>query len=121
MLRTRATEVDFRSCAVYHRNKKTGLSDGVRVPRMCDGWRISTFGRITPAKVLERLFWSLFGASAEKLSLLDRSTTYLFEMCGKENKVYSSSIDRGDVRVLQPLTRLFKQKPQVVTDYDFDR
>ncbi len=78
--------------AVYHRSKKTGLSEGVRVPHMRAGWRISTFGRITPAEVFERLFWTLFGSSVDRLPLLDRSVTYLFELCGKENKASTSRV-----------------------------
>lgn len=82
---------DERRTLMYHRNKKTGLAEGVRMPRMTRGWRISTFGRITPAEVFENLFWTLFfggdESAARSLDSLDREVTYLFELCGSENKV----------------------------------
>lgn len=49
------------------------------------GWRVSTFGSITPDEKFERLFWNLFGR--RNVDLLSRGSTYLFELCCEENRV----------------------------------
>lgn len=54
----------------------------------------STFGRITAADVFEELFWTLFGASEARLASLNRNTTYLFELCGAQNRVVTGACCR---------------------------
>lgn len=69
-----------------------------RLPIHIKGWRASTLGRITPSVEMEELFWNLFSSSVapekhdDLVSLLDKNYTYIFELCGKQNKVVTMCV-----------------------------
>ncbi len=69
---------------MYERGARFAGSAGTP-HRSVEGWRVSTYGTVTPHESFERLFWGLFAAS--NVALLDRSRTYLFELCAEENRV----------------------------------
>lgn len=51
------------------------------------GWRLSTLGAITPESRFVDMFWDAAAQQHLPLSLLDKNSTYVFELCGYENPI----------------------------------